>query len=337
MKQRINWIDWAKSVCMFLVILGHCHLCESQQIITQVIYSFHIPLFFFLSGILCPKRFSLETLKKDLKYIIVPYFTYGMLLAILNSIISKELSLEYYLQSLLALCYGNDINIGPIWFLPALFICKQFYYLFQWIGEKSIIAHTILIVFSFLFTFFIGSYDICLPLFADSGFFGLPFFLIGSMSLTWISERLSDKTPLLPTVIVLFAITICLSVFNDSVNLATCNYGNYLALYYLNAFAGISFIIGICLLLNPYINRFTTITSYGTIVILGIHGPILRVLQYYLPVYLGYYTTTINLMTALFYASVTQFICYIIILWADRYCPLLLGLKGKLTKSFPMT
>lgn len=38
---RILWIDWAKSIGMFLVILGHCHIRESEQIVTQYIYSFH--------------------------------------------------------------------------------------------------------------------------------------------------------------------------------------------------------------------------------------------------------------------------------------------------------
>ena len=34
---RIVWIDYAKSLCMFLVILGHTHLQESQHFVIQVI------------------------------------------------------------------------------------------------------------------------------------------------------------------------------------------------------------------------------------------------------------------------------------------------------------
>ena len=66
-KNRIIWVDWAKSVCMFLVVLGHCHIQSSMYMITQVIYSFHIPLFFFISGLLCPKHFSKSTLLKDIR------------------------------------------------------------------------------------------------------------------------------------------------------------------------------------------------------------------------------------------------------------------------------
>ncbi len=45
-KRRIIQVDWAKSICMFLVVFGHCHIQPSLQLISQVIYSFHIPLFF---------------------------------------------------------------------------------------------------------------------------------------------------------------------------------------------------------------------------------------------------------------------------------------------------
>lgn len=47
-KQRIVWIEWARSICMFLVVLGHCRICESEFFLVQFIYSFHM-LFFFLS------------------------------------------------------------------------------------------------------------------------------------------------------------------------------------------------------------------------------------------------------------------------------------------------
>ena len=43
---RSNFIDIVKGIGIFLVVLGH-----QNTILTQEIYSFHMPLFFFLSGI----------------------------------------------------------------------------------------------------------------------------------------------------------------------------------------------------------------------------------------------------------------------------------------------
>lgn len=47
--KRILWIDYAKSICIYLVLLGHAH---ASQPVTDFIYTFHMPLFFFLSGCL---------------------------------------------------------------------------------------------------------------------------------------------------------------------------------------------------------------------------------------------------------------------------------------------
>ena len=50
-KKRIAYIDKAKGVAILLVILGHC--CGSvEEPINRFILSFHMPLFFFLSGLL---------------------------------------------------------------------------------------------------------------------------------------------------------------------------------------------------------------------------------------------------------------------------------------------
>ena len=50
-KKRIAYIDKAKGVAILLVILGHC--CGSvEEPINRFVLSFHMPLFFFLSGLL---------------------------------------------------------------------------------------------------------------------------------------------------------------------------------------------------------------------------------------------------------------------------------------------
>ena len=126
----------------------------------------------------------------------------------------------------------------------------------------------------------------------------------------------------------MFAITLSLTINNGFVTLATCEYGNSFLVYYLCAITGIIGIIGVSLLLNEYQLRFVTITSYGTIVTLGIHGLILLMLQYYIPNLFSYYTPTINLPLAVLYSAVTYIICYVVIIWADYTCPRLMGLKG---------
>lgn len=330
MKQkRINWIDWSKSLCMFLVVLGHCHIQESQQVVTQVIYSFHIPLFFFLSGLLCPKSMSLSSLKKDLRFLILPYFIYGILTILVHSCISRNFTFYWYLQEFQRLCLGYSASVGAIWFLPALFICKQLFFFCKWMMLKSKFLGCILAISTIIPTYFITHNGLNLPLFADSSLFGLPFLLLGSLCLPYMKRIKKVGSIFLSlSTITLFAITIFLANINGSVILATCEYGNSFLVYYLCAITGIASIVGVCLLLEDFLLRFVTITSYGTIVTLGIHGLILLMLQYYIPNLFGYYTPTINFPLAVLYSAVTYIICYVVIIWADYSCPLLMGLKG---------
>lgn len=336
-KRRINWIDWAKSVCMFLVVMGHCHVDVSQQEVSQVIHSFHIPLFFFLSGLLCPKRFSRSSLLKDFRYLILPYIFYGFLTMLVFCCLSGDFSTSVLLSRLQSLCLGYDAGIGAIWFLPALFICKQLFYLCQWAASCSRVLGYALSLATLFPAYFISRYGVNLPLFADSALFGLPFLLLGSFCLPLI-QRIAFVGPmrLFLSAAALFALTVLLALDNGFVILAMCQYGAHVLVYYLCALSGISFLVLACLLLDGCRLRFITITSYGTIVTLGIHGLILTLLQYHLPVLLGYYTPTILLPVAVLYAAVTYVLCYVVIIFADRYCPHLAGLKGYTLKSGQM-
>lgn len=56
-KKRLNWVDWAKTFGIFLVVFGHSFNPSSSEWsweleLLNLIYSFHMPLFFFLSGYL---------------------------------------------------------------------------------------------------------------------------------------------------------------------------------------------------------------------------------------------------------------------------------------------
>lgn len=45
---RENWVDIAKGIGIILVVMGHANCPEIPH---GIIYSFHMPLFFFLSGL----------------------------------------------------------------------------------------------------------------------------------------------------------------------------------------------------------------------------------------------------------------------------------------------
>ena len=82
-KERIDWIDYAKALGVFLVIMGHTYKGYS---FIGWIYSFHMPLFFFLSGTtLKIEQISCkEFFKKRVKALLIPYILYSAVYIILE-------------------------------------------------------------------------------------------------------------------------------------------------------------------------------------------------------------------------------------------------------------
>lgn len=47
---RLVWLDQLKAISMYIVILGHSLLKFKKYGLCKFIYSFHMPLFFMISG-----------------------------------------------------------------------------------------------------------------------------------------------------------------------------------------------------------------------------------------------------------------------------------------------
>ena len=50
MSKRIEYIDIARGIGILLVVMGHNDFAVVSPFLYKLIYSFHMPLFFFLSG-----------------------------------------------------------------------------------------------------------------------------------------------------------------------------------------------------------------------------------------------------------------------------------------------
>lgn len=76
MRNRIEWLDIAKGICIVLVVLGH-ELTWDESL-RYLIYAFHIPMFFVLSGMTAfvtretEKSFNVF-LKRNVNGLLKPY------------------------------------------------------------------------------------------------------------------------------------------------------------------------------------------------------------------------------------------------------------------------
>ena len=98
-KNRIEWIDIAKGIGIILVIMGHTIALRYSQ----WLYTFHLPLFFLLSGLVYnenkyPKYTTL--LKQKSTQILLPwlkFFLIGLIFCLLIPEWRKSLSLHQIL------------------------------------------------------------------------------------------------------------------------------------------------------------------------------------------------------------------------------------------------
>ena len=154
-KERIAWIDIAKAIAIFFIVLGH-QLPSGP--LCGYLYSFHVPLFFFLSGLTFntakePKKFFREKAKR----ILIPYFIFSsisIVFYIITNYFFKKSGLSLT-QCLLGMIIGTRSTglmlwNNPLWFLPCLFVLLSVAYIinrFVFRGKNKIKYTVILLAF----------------------------------------------------------------------------------------------------------------------------------------------------------------------------------------------
>ena len=135
-EEHYKWIDYSQGIGCLLVLLGHSiQATEAQSqseffyILNTIIYSFHMPLFFFLSGYLSfklleidKKEYRLQWLKKRAKRLLVPYFFVGIVWMFPKLIFQSFVRSEWTSENLFpGFLFGDNPN-STLWFLWALFV-----------------------------------------------------------------------------------------------------------------------------------------------------------------------------------------------------------------------
>lgn len=160
-QNRVYWIDYAKGVGIFLVVIGHvCRGLISGSIlnplvaksIDQWIYAFHMPIFFFLSGLLIQRSVS-KSLKDfiidKLKTIAYPYFVWSIIQGVLISAAFRYINSSISLTDLWQIIYQP---IFIFWFLYVLFIITIFYKFARDLGASPV---SFLIFSTFLYCLYL--------------------------------------------------------------------------------------------------------------------------------------------------------------------------------------
>lgn len=185
---RIQSIDLSKGIGMLLVILGHCAFFGGQ--IHNLIFAFHMPLFFILSGMVFkPRKGEKNIAFRKAKVLLVPYLVFcgiGIVASILIPAWRHELSMKGIIYDIYL---GNpeNIHVSSIWFLVCMYwVVMIAHYIFK-IENANIRVIIVLIIAGIGFGFAeYNSYfgfllDGRLPFCIDVAFVATLFFFIGRL------------------------------------------------------------------------------------------------------------------------------------------------------------
>lgn len=175
------------------MILGHCH--DLPHLIRNFIFSFHMPLFFILSGYFYkPKRIK-EIVVDGNKHLVKPYLITSFF-CILLCVTACDWSLarEKFIGTIMSnggwpneMFGANLPYIGPIWFLLALFWCKVFYAYLKQKTNKCLLFSFIISTIALV----VGKYVVNLPFGILTGFCGMVFYSMGDYWRHRMKEPLS--------------------------------------------------------------------------------------------------------------------------------------------------
>ena len=125
-KARIEVIDIAKAITIFLVIVGHSTGNFDTPLFRRVLYSFHMPLFFILAGMsIKPVKVSglkawRAFIRKNILALIAPYIIWGLIYAPFD--FGKFPLLIYASHETIT----EAGSLTSLWYLPSFFAARVF-------------------------------------------------------------------------------------------------------------------------------------------------------------------------------------------------------------------
>lgn len=161
-------LDIAKGIGILLVVWGHCSLIWFDEI-----YSFHMPLFFFLSGcVLNISKPYKDIVKRKANQLLIPYIFFVFLSCLFYwglLFLTHRFSIDQ-LQSLIKSLfpYKNEIINTPLWFLLSLFWMSVIYVGIRKIVHREWLIFTIVMIL-YLAMKEVGSRGFILPFFLGRG------------------------------------------------------------------------------------------------------------------------------------------------------------------------
>ncbi|AKB47133.1 O-acetyl transferase [Methanosarcina sp. Kolksee] len=358
---RLYWIDTLKGIGIILVVLAHYSLPIALD---TYIFSFHMPLFFFISGFLFDFSKYTESasyfVKGRFKSLIVPYFCFAVITCIFYFLLDELYtpgipSIEFFENNIIhgishiLVAFGPAISYNPpLWFLTCLFVTELLFYGLakNYYGEpKKLVLWLILAgVIGYLYSVYV---PFRIPWNVDVALAAIVFYGAGnlfrrltepeskaSFSLKLDSEfiekfsRVEKYLPIIAVFLSLLYLGYLLKFpTDDKVNMNVLKYEDFFS-FYLFAFTGIFTFV----YLSKRVGNSKVIEYYGrnSLIVLALHFPLKDVLTKLVIIILGveaeyiHYNAGYALGLTFMSLTILAPVIYVI----NNYFPFILGKKG---------
>lgn len=327
-QRRVDFIDLIKGYGIILVVWGHTFSPRSVYL-----YSFHMPLFFFVSGFLFKEKPFSEFIMAKIKRLYLPYVVFCLvswLFYLLVPLLLHKPLPPGHGAKIISVLSGTAANGGndPIWFLPCLMVVSLLFLGIRRLQRPPLMAAAV--IAASLLSHYLGPrQDGSLFFKADIALSGVVFYALGYYCkakdllnraaarfkrVYWIAA-----VALFETVHILTAHANISVSGIDKVSMISNVQGNYL-LYHLSALAGIAAVLAA----GFTIKRFIMLNYLGvnSLIVLACHKPILYLLQRGLD-FDAWGTRTVGLLATVMTIALTAPVIWV----SNKYLPWLAG-KG---------
>ena len=321
--KREVWIDNAKALLIFLMVLGHTP--GTDGIPREVIYAFHMPAFFLISGYLY-KNHSWE---QTFISFFIPVLFFSFLQLCYEEVIhlvKGDLSFLEVLGKIpppfIMINRGEYISLFTgFWFIFTLFCCRLMLGDIKWL--RGIRKYGMFVSLTFITYMCFEPYIMKYQSIQDLNVYRVipcfPFMMLGIKLKEWnIVKYLSCIS--CKTLFLLLLIYIPMAHFNATPDIFLNEYGFSYITFFPIALIGSLLSFAFCMKFRS--NKIIVAFSKGTLLILGIHRIIVTIGGKVVSLFVD---DTNPFWSSVLLALIAMLLCYPLILWCDKQHPELLG------------
>jgi fucose 4-O-acetylase-like acetyltransferase len=183
---RIPWVDVLKALGIFAIYLGHFGKFSGS--LYSFVFSYHVPLFFFISGFFVKIKKNetyLQFVWNKFKTLMIPYFIFSVLYVLFDTLqnnLGAHQSIhemQYYIFAI-----RNTLSSPQLWFFSCLFIIEILYQLAIMLIKNKYIVFLIALVFACIIN--VGKPSWFWNI--DSALVYLVYYSIGHVSFNWLNK-----------------------------------------------------------------------------------------------------------------------------------------------------